>query len=142
MHLQTIGWYGFLEVNMKLAQLSNPLFHSAMEKLAKEPLPIRVAFRLKGIIKKVNEEFAKYEQTRMDALKRNAQKREDGSLELDEQGNAKFLAPENLQSFVKDLAELSNEEVQLLNIKISELGPSVNMSAADLELLDGVLVEE
>lgn len=126
---------------MKLARLVDPKFHSALDKLATQSLPLKVAFRLKGITKTVREEFTKYEELRMDAIKKYGKKSEDGNLVLDASGNAQF-EPEALQEFAKEVGALANEEVELQTIKLSELGDKITMTLEEIEWLDGLVVED
>lgn len=126
---------------MKLARLVDPKFHSALDKLATQSLPLKVAFRLKGITKTVREEFTKYEELRMDAIKKYGKKSEDGNLVLDASGNAQF-EPEALQEFAKEVGSLANEEVELQTIKLSELGDKITMTLEEIEWLDGLVVED
>lgn len=125
---------------MRISQLVDPRFKDALNKLVLEPLPLRVAFKLKGVIKKVDEEFAKYEECRREALKRFGKKKEDGSLELDDNGNVVF-EDGSIQEFVKELGELVAVEVSLEKVKISELGENIKITVDELMILDDLLTE-
>ena len=98
---------------MKLARLVDPKFHSALEKLTTESLPLKVAFRLKGIAKTVREEFAKYEELRQEALNKFGKKDENDKLVLDAAGNVQFEGV-SLQEFAKEIGALANEEIDLI----------------------------
>lgn len=124
---------------MKLARLANPLFHQALNKLVAQPLPLRAAFKLKGITSRVNEEFRKYEELRHTALEKYGTKGEDGKLVLVD-NNAQF-TPENLDLFAKDLNDLGGTDVEVGFIKLDELGDKAELSADDCMVLDGLVVE-
>jgi hypothetical protein len=126
---------------MKLARVADPRFHSALDKLANQELPGRVAFRLKGAVKTVREEFAKYEEVRNNALKKYGKKDEAGNLVLGSNQSVEFEG-ENLQAFAKEIGELANEEVSIPTIKLADLGDKVNLTMADAEMLDGFIVED
>jgi len=126
---------------MKLGRIIDSRFHAALNKFAGEPLPLRVAFKLKGISKLAQNEFAKYEEVRHAALAKYATKNEDGSIKVDETSNAVF-DNNGLQEFMRELAELSNIEVEVRPIKLSELGDNVKLTLAELDVLDGVIVED
>lgn len=126
---------------MKLARIADDRFHLAVAKLSTEPLPLRTAFKLKGISKAVREEYSKYEEVRQGSLKKYGLKNEDGSLKTDERQNVLFDA-EGMKAFTTELAELTSIDIQLPTVKISELGDKVNLTLAEVELLDGVIVED
>lgn len=125
---------------MILARIVDNRFHEALNKLALAPLPLKTAFKLKGISKVVREEYAKYEEVRQAALKNHGEKNEDGSLKLDETGNVKF-SQDGMIAFAKDMGELTALEINLPGVKVSELG-NINLTLADLEQLDGIVVED
>lgn len=126
---------------MKLARVADPRFHAALDKLAKEALPAKVAFRLKGAIKTVKEEYNKYEEVRNASLNKHGKKDEAGNLILSENQSVEF-EKEAFQEFVKDMGLLANEEVTIPTIKLSEVPDSLNLTLEEVELLDGFIVED
>lgn len=125
---------------MKLARIIDPRFHAALNKLiASKSLPIKVAFKLKGISKKVQEEFSKYEEVRKTALESLGDKNEDGTLKVDEQGNVQF-SGDALQQFAQQIGELVQEEIELPTIKLDDLA-NAEISFEDVEMLEGLVVE-
>ena len=126
---------------MKLARLVDERLHLTLEKLSKEPLPLKVAFRLKGIIKIVGEEYAKYDEVRKEALARHGNKKEDGSLETDGHNNVKF-SQEAMNDFIKEIGELSNMEIEVPTIKLSELGDNIKITLEDVNQLEGIVIED
>lgn len=124
---------------MKLARLTDEKLQETLVKLGKQALPAKTAFKLKGIVKRVKEELTSYEELRKEALERFGKKKEDGSLEVDEKNNVQFDRV-GMESFVLHLQELTALEVDLLTVKIDELG-SASLTAEELEALDGLIVE-
>lgn len=125
---------------MKLARLIDERLHAALTKLSSEPLPLRTAFKLKGITKVAREEFAKYEEVRKEALQRHGQKNEDGSLKVNEHNNVMF-DEGGIKAFAAELNELTLLDVEIGSIKIDELGDKIVLTAEDLEHLEGIIVE-
>ena len=125
---------------MKLAKLVDPRFQETLKKLSGEKLPLKTAFKLKGIINKTTEEFTKYDELRIESLRKYSKKDENGEMILDVNGNAE-LDPAGAAEFVRELGELTSLELEIQEIKISELGDSLSMTADDLLFLDGIIVD-
>lgn len=125
---------------MKLGKVVNPVFQNAFRKLANQQLPLRAAFLVKGISKQIQDEITKYDASRMDALKRFGTTKEDGTLESDENGNVQ-LSDENMKKFQEELQALLDIDVTVSSIKINDLGPSAQLSAAEASVLDDLIVE-
>lgn len=125
---------------MKLAKLTDETVHLALAKLSKEPLPLRTAFKLKGIIKASRDEFSKYEELRKEALQRYGEKNEDGSLKVDERSNVVF-SPEGIQAFAGAINELAQIDVSIPTLALSELGDKVVLTAEELGALDSIVID-
>jgi len=125
---------------MKLGKLVDPQYQAVLRKLASQEIPLRTAFKLRGIIKTGNDEFAKYEEVRADALKRFGKRKEDGSLDADEKGTV-ALSEENMTQFVAELNALLSTDVDVGTIKISELGEKASLTAQELTILDDLITE-
>lgn len=125
---------------MKLGKLVDPQYQAILRKLAAQELPLRTAFKLRGIIKTGNDEFAKYEEVRADALKRFGDRKEDGSLDADEKGTVK-LSEENMQQFVAELNALLATDINVGTIKVSELGDKASLTTQDLITLDSLITD-
>lgn len=123
---------------MKLSQLNNPVFQGTMKKLMGEPLPLKVAFKLKGISQKIDGEVQKYDEVRLAALKRFGNKKADGSLDTNEDGSVK-LERDNLKQFATELQELLDSEVEVGSVRVDELGELIKLSVNELIVLDGVI---
>lgn len=126
---------------MKLSKLVDPQFQVALRKLASQEVPLRSAFKLKGMIKQVNEALTKYDEVRTDALKRYGDKDDDGGLLLDEGGKNVKLSENNAQAFVKELNDLLNDEVDIGSLKISDLGDNLSLSTTELILLEDIILD-
>ncbi len=125
---------------MKLSVLTNPDFQKTLNKLITQELPLKTAFKFKTILKNCANELAKYEETRTDGLKRYGNQKEDGSLDLDEKGNAKF-SKENFNEFAKELNGLLANDVEVGSVTLSELGEKISLTAKELLALDGLILE-
>jgi hypothetical protein len=127
---------------MRLSRITDPRFRDLLNTLSKEKLPLRVGFKLKGIIKTVNEEHAKYDELRLEAIKRYAKLKPDGELDLDENSGAIFESQEKMNGFVTDLNDLvAIELTNIGSISMSELGDNLSLTTEDLLILDGVITE-
>lgn len=125
---------------MKLARLTDNRFHAALKKLSAQPLPLRVAFKLKGIAAKVDEELKKFEECRQSALDKYGSKDAEGKLVLKADNTVEFM-PEQLQAFAAELNDLGQTELDFPTVKFAELGEKAELSADEVTVLDGLLVE-
>ena len=125
---------------MKLALLVNKEFREAAARLAQQTIPLATSFKLKGMLKRIDEEFTKYEECRGEALKRFGKRDDKGDLIQDESGNVHFTR-EGLLEFSAELQELAQSDVEIGTVKISELGSKVELSPNELSLLEAMLEE-
>lgn len=125
---------------VKLSQLINPHFQSALNSLASQEVPMKTAYKFKSILKLVAEELKKYDELRNELLNKYGDKDPDGKLVVDEKNNVKF-SEENLKLFGQKLTELLDAEVNIGNLKVDDLGDKVSLSVRDVTLLDGFLVD-
>jgi len=126
---------------MKLARLIDQGFQNSVRTLMKQPLPIKVAYKLRGVVKKAEEELNQYEEMRKEALQKYGKKKEDGSLDTTETNNVQFETRESMQDFLKDIGDLTNLDVDMATISVEELGGDIKLSTEDLMNLDGLLVD-
>lgn len=125
---------------MKLSKLVDPQFKTVLTKLASLDIPLRTAFKLRGIIKTNNDELAKFEEVRSEALKRFGDKKEDGTLNADDKGNI-HLSEENMKQFVAELNALLVLDVSIGTIKVDELGDKTALTAQELIILDDLITD-
>jgi len=125
---------------MKLSKLVDPTFQAALKKLSTQDIPLKSAFKLKGVIKQVNEALTNYENVRVDALKRFGEKNDSGDLVVGEGGSVK-LSEDNAAGFVKELNELLNSDIDVGSVKVSELGDKLSIGTTELMALEDLLVD-
>lgn len=125
---------------MKLARLTDTRFHAALRKLATQPMPLRVAFKLKGIQAKVDEELKKFEECRTAALDKFGKKDAEGKLVL-RPDNAVEFEPDQLQAFAAELNDLGRMDLEIASVKLDDLGPKCELTVDELTLLDDIIVE-
>ena len=125
---------------MKIAQIVNPDFHIVLQKLATKELPAKTAFKLRSIIKLVNDEFKKHEEIRGEVLQKYGKKDENGNLITNETNNVQF-NEEDIAEFIKEIDYLMKKEVNVPTIKLSELS-EVSLSTQDVDLLIDLLIED
>jgi len=125
---------------MKLARLVDPNFHAAMDKLVVQDLPVRIAFRLKGVLKTTREEYAKYQEVHQAALEKYGRKGEDGVLLVGSKGEVQF-DQDQYMLFAKEISDLTNEEVTVPTVGVNELGEKCTMTILEMDALDGVIVD-
>jgi hypothetical protein len=125
---------------MKLAVVVSDAFRKALANLAKQKIPLKTAFKIKGIIKRVDEEYAKYEECRKASLARFGKKDEEGNLLLDEHKSVR-LGPNDIEGFIKELNELTSTDIEVQTISLSELGDGIQLSTEELLILEQIIEE-
>lgn len=125
---------------IKLATIVNPKFQETLVKLSRSKIPVRTAFKLKGMVKTAQVEFEKYEDCRKQAIHKYGKKDEEGKLEVDDQGQVR-LEGDSLQEFAKELSELTNVEVQMPTLTVDELGEDCELTAEEFIYLDDLIRE-
>lgn len=125
---------------MKLARLTDARFHAALRKLSAQPMPLRVAFKIKGITAKVDEELKKFEACRQEALVKYGKKDDAGKLVTKDDNNVDF-EPAQLQAFAGELNDLGQTDVDIPAISLAELGEKAELTVEELTLLDAIIVE-
>lgn len=125
---------------MKLARLTDSRFHAALRKLSAQPMPLRMAFKLKGITAAIDVELKKFEECRHCALETFGKKSEDGKVVTKPDGTVEF-EPDQLREFASQLNELGQTDIEVGSVKMDELSDKVELSVDELGLLDGILVE-
>lgn len=125
---------------MKLARLTDARLHAALRKLSSAQVPLRVAFKLKGLQAKVDEELKKFDTVRQEALEKFGKKDADGKVVVKPDGTVEFEG-DSLKEFAAQLNELGQTDIEVPTIKVDEIGDKVVLSADELMLLEGVVVE-
>jgi hypothetical protein len=116
----------------------------SLENLLKGSLPINVAWELKKFVKLANPELSSFEELRnQKIIELGYEKEVDGN-------TVSEVKKENLPVFRKDIEELMDKDIDIIppQIKISDLigyknidGKEINISTADLMLLDWLIIE-
>lgn len=125
---------------MKLARLTDGRFHSALRKLSAQPMPLRIAFKLKGVIAAVEVELKKFDQCRQEALDKFGKKDAEGKLVTKEDNSVEF-EDGQLQAFASEMNDLGNADVEIPTVKLDDLGPKAELTVEELTLLDCIIVE-
>jgi hypothetical protein len=123
---------------MQLAKMLDVRFKSGLSKLIAADIPLKSAFKLKGILQAVNDALRTYDEVRLEAVKKYGLKKEDGTLEVDENQNVKF-DQEKYADFAKEMEELIATEIDVAKVSISELGEKVHISVDELNFLEPIL---
>lgn len=124
---------------MKLAKIVTPEFQRAVQVLLKQPLPIKTAHKLRGIIKKIDQELDNYEAVRKDLLGKHGKKKANGVLDIKD-GVIQFEG-DAMKDFIRDVNELTSIDVELPTVTLNELGNEILLSAEQLIILEGILVD-
>ena len=130
-------------MKLMLAKIVSPKFRKSVDKLAAQELPIRAMFQLKGIVKHLREETTKWDELQLDAAKKWATKDESGNpiLERDDGKTSYYkMEHENMIKFASEMGDLAKVEIEIAEVKISELG-TVKLTTDDLVELE-FLVED
>ena len=124
---------------MKLSQMVDSRFKPTVEKLMKQPLPIKVAFRLKGSLKKMEEELNKYNELYKELINRHANKKEDGSVDLTPDGMV-TIPNEQIVLVNKELSDLHSLEIEIDSFTVDELGKDLVLTVEELLVLEGFIL--
>lgn len=125
---------------MRLGRLTDNKFQGVLRELLQQKgIPVKTAFKLKGIVKSIQVEVERYDEFRGELIKKYASKDEAGETIVEENGNARF-STENMNTFLKELNELLSLEVDVKTVELDELGEAVSLTVEDLMVLDGLVV--
>lgn len=112
---------------MKLAAMLNQDFQNALLALGNERVSMPTAYRLKKIVKQINDELGTYNEL-LAKIQAKHKPAEEG-------------AQVNQEAFMKDYLELVNMEIETPKIKLSEL-QNATITTKDLVILDPVLEDD
>lgn len=99
---------------------------------------MRAALHIKKTTEAITSETEMYHKIRMDAIKKYAETNENGDVVSDENGNIKFKSQDNLQSFLKELKELSDTDIVIPKIPLQYV-ENINISTDKLMYLTDVI---
>lgn len=124
---------------MKMSVFVNENFLNAFGDLMGQDLPIKTAYSLKKIQKKLQEENERFDELRKELVTKHATKNENGEPEVDEVGNVK-LEKEVIEEFNKGYNELLDIDFESDSVSLDDLG-DIKLSAAKLVMLDDLIKE-
>lgn len=125
---------------MKLGRIIDPKFKETLKKLADQDLPIKASFILKGVVLSSDSESKKFEEVRIEAVKKLGDKKEDGSLAVDEKGIVNINA-ENMKEYTGQLSALLETDIEVKGLTLNDLGEKVSLNVQDLLILDDIIKE-
>lgn len=128
-----------MQKTLKLEDVLDPQFNAALIAILDKELKAKTAYRLSKIFKKVQEERKNFEEFRQEMLKKHAVLKEDGELDLEEDGTVKFESDEKKQEFFDEINNLKEEEeVELTVVEVAQI--NVDLSPKVMIHLDKILV--
>ena len=128
-------------IKIKLHTLPQSI--ESLNKIIEKDIPIKLSYKLIKLYKKLTKEVEQYEESRMKLINKYGEKKEDGQLNVRENGIV-TINPENMQKFQQELLELGDIDIEMeFNpIKLEELEDAgVAMSPKHLMMLDEFIVE-
>ena len=128
-------------ISITLEQLVNST--EGLRELSQKTLKARPAYAVAKILKAAEAEMTGFNDTRMNLIKKYGEKKDDGELNTDENGNV-HIAPESLTDFNKELQELLDTRIEINanKIRIEDIG-DVNFTPAEMAQLDNFIdIEE
>ena len=104
-----------------------------LEKLIAQDLPVKVAYKVSKILKKLQSEYELFDSRKMVLFEKYGEKKEDGNVQVKN---------EHIAAFNKDFGEMVEIEIEadISKIKVEDL-EGATMSSIDMVNL-GVLIEE
>ncbi len=123
---------------MILAQIVSPVLKALLDKIAKNQMPIASAWKIKSVIKEIADERVKYEDMRIELVRKYAKTNEAGEIEKGSDGTIQ-VDPLRLNEFAKEINELLNVEVNVTKIKFNDLPGSLELSPEEALVLDFIV---
>ena len=125
---------------MKVHVLATNGFQSALNKLIAAELPLKTAFKLKKFSTAIQEDLKLFEELRSKVFQEFGTKDDSGEVIVND--GMITLDPSLADQWQPKLVELQELEAEAkLELTLDDLGDKVELSAADLMTLDGVLKE-
>jgi len=125
---------------LKLRELIDNNFSLALKKVSDQPLTALQSWTLVRLQKKVNEQVISFEEARVQSLKKFALKKEDGTLDTEENGTIKFNSEDEKTSAIKEIEELLNQEVEVPDVKLSSIS-GLQVDAMSMAFLEKIVTE-
>lgn len=124
-------------ITVKISNLLNST--EVLQKLSKTQLKAKTAWQVSKVLKLAEEEMQTFNDTRMEVLKKYAEKDENGELITDENNNCKII-PEKISEFNDELTELLDNEIELNvnKINIEDLN-DIDFTPAEINSLEAFI---
>lgn len=126
---------------MKLGQIADSKFQGALNRLISQEMPIKTAFKLKGVVIAANDALRKYRELKNELIIKHGKLKSNGKPDLDKNGNPQF-TEDGLKKFLQSMKELERIEVALEAVSVSDLFEGHEISIDDLIVLDGLITED
>jgi len=122
---------------MKLSQIINPNLKTLLEKIVKCQMPIASAWRIKGVVREVNDNTLKYKEMHSDLIKKYAKKDESGELVVTD--GRVSVDPANMDLFSAELNELLSMEFEFKKLTFTDLPTSLELSPEEAFVLETIV---
>lgn len=124
---------------VKLSAILNSM--NVLRELSTKPLKGRAAYQLGKIIKKADEEFALFNETRQGLIEQYAIKDENGEFVLDKNGSYTFKG-NDMKTFMDEIKSVMDSEVELnaAKVKLEDL-EELSFTPAQMVLLEEFIEE-
>ena len=124
-------------ITVKISNLLNST--EVLQKLSKTQLKAKTAWQVSKVLKLAEEEMQTFNDTRMEVLKKYAEKDENGELITDENNNCKIM-PDKISEFNDELTELldNNIELNVNKINIEDLN-DIDFTPAEMNSLEAFI---
>lgn len=123
---------------MKIGRLIDPRFQDVVRRLQTAHIPLKGAYKLKGVVKAIDEELKKYEELRKGAVEKYGKRDDGGALVVNENNSVQFEEAQGA-SFSTEMNELLALDVPMTKLSVGDLGDSMVLSVEDLFFIEGLL---
>lgn len=122
---------------MKFAAFQNPAVFQTLDKLFKAKVPVKTAYRLSKVQKIVAAESEKYNELRLDVIKKFSTLDASGEPQVDEAGNVQIKS-DIMPAFMLQINDLHDIEIDLTEKFTLEELEGVELTAYELGLLEAL----
>lgn len=114
-------------MKLKIGEVVNSV--ETLRKVLEQSLPVKISFRLMGLVKTFDEKLKTFEEARIVLIKRLGQEDSEGTYKIKE---------ENMDEFVVEFQSLLSEEIEIdfKKIDVETLPDSVELSVSDIQKLE------
>ena len=120
-----------MQITLKQVFFGQPV----IQKLANQAMPIKVAFRMNKLLKKIADEYENIEQQRTVLIKKYGKETDDNKIEVNK---------ENVEQFTAEFVELLEEETDLdiEPVNASLLPDSISLTPQEMAAIEFIFSEE